>query len=239
MLFKEIFLDLRNSKNGDPHPMWDLFKMDHFQLSSDLVDSLSITKEQKSKLKDLLGDHEELFKEIEKNERLFDDQFWLNFLLGVRDQGCHESSSDLPVPITCSGDIRNMTWSQINTLVTKDYGDILTDQIVVPEIKLEVEDKNELAKRLQKDFENKVKGKSTEEREKIKKEMKTTIKAKHLHEIRARDAEVKVMDDILQSFKVKRFYLKYKQYKNYFKTFLERKAAHFWISRSRNLWYGW
>ena len=202
MLFKEIFLDLRNSKNGDPHPMWDLFKMDHFQLSSDLVDSLSITKEQKSKLKDLLGDHEELFKEIEKNERLFDDQFWLNFLLGVRDQGCHESSSDLPVPITCSGDIRNMTWSQINTLVTKDYGNILSSQIAIPEIKLEEEDKKMLAQAIEKEFENKVKIRSAEENGKIKKEMKSTTKAKHLHGIRSRDAEVKVMDDILQYCKV-------------------------------------
>ena len=205
MLFKEIFLDLRNSKNGDPHPMWDLFKKDHFQLSSDLVDSLSITEEQKSKLKDLLGDHEELFKEIKKDERLFDDQFWLNFLLGVRDRGCHESSSyqDLPVPITCSGNTRNMTWSQINTLVTKDYGDILSTQIAIPDIKLEAEDKNELAKSIEQDFENKANVNSAYEKEKIKKEMKSTTKAKHLHGIRARDAEVKVMDDILQYCKVR------------------------------------
>ena len=137
---------------------------------------------------------------------LFDNQFWWNFLLGVRDQGCQENlSQNDPILISCSGDIRNMTWSQINTLVTKDYGDILTSQIAIPEIKIESEDKKELAKSIEMEFENKSKGKSPDEREKIKKEMKATIKSKHLHDIRARDAEVKVMDDILQYCKVRNF----------------------------------
>ena len=221
MIFKEIFLDLRDSKNKDPHPMWDLFKKEQFQLRCDHVDSLLITEAQKNKLKDLLEDqeksfkkasrklnsssNEELFKELEKDVELFDDQFWLNFLLGVRDQGCHKSSSyqDLPVPVSCSGNVRNMTWSEINTLVTKDYGDILNDQIAVPEGKLETEDRKDLAKSIEKDFEKKVQEKSEEEREKIQKEMKTTTKAKHLHEIRARDAEVKVMNAVLQYCKVR------------------------------------
>ena len=205
MLFKEIFLDLRNTKNKDPHPTWDLFKQDQFHMSQDLVDSLLITEAQKSKLKDLLGDHEKLFKEMDKDEEVFDDQFWLNFLLGVRDQGCQEtssSSSDVHVPISCSGDVRNLSWSQINTLVTKDYGNILSSQIAIPEIKLEEEDKKMLAQAIEKEFENKVKIRSAEENGKIKKEMKSTTKAKHLHGIRSRDAEVKVMDDILQYCKV-------------------------------------
>ena len=50
---------------------------------------------------------------------------------------------------------------------------------------------------------NRAKSKTPAEREKIKKGMKSTIKAKHLHGIRARDAEVKVMDDILQYCKVR------------------------------------
>ena len=205
MIFKEIFLDLRDSKNKDPHPMWDLFKKDHFHISQDLVSSLLITEAQKSKLKDLLGDHEKLFKEMDKDEEVFDDQFWLNFLLGVSDQVCQEvsSPSNAHVPISCSGDIRNLSWSQINTLVTKDYGNILTTQIAIPELKVEQEDKCELIKSIKKDFENKSKGKSVEERENIKKEMKTTTKAKHLHEIRARDAEVKVLNDVLQYCKVR------------------------------------
>ena len=202
MIFKEIFLDLRESKNKDPHPMWDLFKKEQFQLRNSLVDSLLITEAQKNKLKDLLENHEKLFKELDEDAELFDDKFWLNFLLGVRDQGCHKSSYDFPVPITCSGDIRNMTWSQITTLVTKDYGDILSTQIAIPDIKLEAEDKNELAKSIEQDFENKAKVTSADEKEKIKKEMKSTPKAKHLHGIRARDAEVKVMDDVLQYCKV-------------------------------------
>ena len=155
MIFKEIFLDLRDSKNKDPHPMWDLFKKEQFQLRYNLVDSLLITEAQKNKLKDLLENHEKLFKELDEDAELFDDKFWLNFLLGVRDQGCHKSSYDFPVPITCSGDIRNMTWAQINTLVTKDYGDILSSQIAIPEIKVETEDKNELAKSIEKEFKNK------------------------------------------------------------------------------------
>ena len=205
MIFKEIFLDLRDSKNKDPHPIWDLFKKEQFQLRYNLVDSLLITEAQKNKLKDLLENHEKLFKELDEDAELFDDKFWLNFLLGVRDQGCHKSSSyqDLQVPITCSGDIRNMTWSQINTLVTKDYGDILSTQIAIPDIKLEAEDKNELAKSIEQDFENKANVNSAYEKEKIKKEMKSTTKAKHLHGIRARDAEVKVMDDVLQYCKVR------------------------------------
>ena len=155
MLFKEIFLDLRNTKNKDPHPIWDLFKKDHFHISQDLVSSLLITDAQKSKLKDLLGDHEKLFNKLEKDEEVFDNQFWLNFLLGIRDQGCQEnsSSSDAHVPISCSGDIRNLSWSQINTLVTKDYGNILTSQIAIPELKVEQEDKYELIKSIEKDFE--------------------------------------------------------------------------------------
>ena len=51
MFFKEVFKDLHNSKNPDPHPMWDLFKRDQFKLSHDLVDSLAITVDQKHKLK--------------------------------------------------------------------------------------------------------------------------------------------------------------------------------------------
>ena len=211
MFFKEIFKDLQNSKHSDPHPMWDLFKRDQFKLSDDLVDLLAVTEAQKHKLKELAStteelanDTEQLLEVLDKDENLFDNLFWLNFFLGIRDQGCQEisPSEDVPVPISCSGVIRNMTWSQINTVVTKDYGDILSDQIAIPEIKVEVEDKKELAKSIKMDFENRAKGKSTEEREKIKEGMKTTIKAKHLHEIRARDAEVKIIDDILQYFKV-------------------------------------
>ena len=205
MFFKEIFWDLRNTKNKDPHPAWDLFKKDQFHMSQDLVDSLCISEAQKSKLKDVLGDHEKLFKEMDKDEEVFDDQFWLNFLLGVRDQVCQEvsSPSNAHVPISCSGDVRNLSWSQINALVTKDYGNILTTQIVIPELKIEDEDKYELAKSIERDFKSKSKGKCVEDREKIKNDMKTTIKAKHLHEIRARDAEVKVLNDVLQCCKVR------------------------------------
>ena len=204
MFFKEIFKDLQNSKHSDPHPMWDLFKRDQFKLSDDFVDLLAVTEAQKHKLREVANDTEKLLDVLDNDEKLFDNQFWLNFFLGIRDQGCQEisPSEDVPVPISCSGVIRNMTWSQINTVVTKDYGDILSEQIAIPEIKIEVEDKKELDKSIKMDFENRAKGKSTEEREKIKKEMKTTIKAKHLHEIRARDAEFKVMDDILQYCKV-------------------------------------
>ena len=204
MLFKEIFLDLRNSKNEDPHPMWNLFKKDQFQLSQKLVDSFTITDDQKNKLNYFLNNHEELFKVLGMDEKMFDEQFWLNFFLGVRDQGCKSSSCpDIPVHISCSGDLRSMSWSQINALVTKDYEDNLDSQIAIPEVRIEAEDKNELSIAIQNDFEKRVnKEKSVEEREKIKKEMKNTGKAKHLHEIRARDAEFKVMNNLLQFYKV-------------------------------------
>ena len=86
--------------------------------------------------------------------------------------------------------------------VVKEYGDIFNSQIAIPEFKIDTEDKNDLAKSIEEDFINKAKDKTADERERIRNAMKNTPKARRLHDIRAKDAEMKIMDEILQYCKV-------------------------------------
>ena len=205
MFFRELFKDLRQDESDrDPHPMWDLFKRNKFKINNDLMQSLSLLKSQKDVFENYSEDHDKLFEELQKDEELFDNNFWMKFLLAVRDQGCQDlpEDHDSPVHVSCSGKIKQMRWSQIEMDVVKEYGDIFNSQIAIPEFKIDTEDKNILAKSIEEDFKNKVKDKTEDERERIRNEMKNTPKARRLHDIRAKDAEMKIMDEILQYCKV-------------------------------------
>ena len=103
-----------------------------------------------------------------KNDDYMDDRFWMNLFCVIRDHGCKDIDINAKLKVNCSGRMINMSLSEAESHVIKDYGDICNTQIAIPEIFVKEIAKEDLKKGLQAEFNRRTQGKPDQDKEKCK-----------------------------------------------------------------------